>query len=135
MSERSAISELVTPFRETAAEAARLLKHLGARLDVFSLELARDLGAVSRDAQAFAGGVRDQAVALRRATPRAAKLAQPPPRSSRASAGCGSPLRRAASRRCAKRITATSHAAPPTPRPSCVVASRSSASSRRAVPI
>jgi len=76
MSERSAISELVTPFRETAAEAARLLKHLGARLDVFSLELARDLGAVSRDAQAFAGGVRDQAVALRRATPRAAKLAQ-----------------------------------------------------------
>ncbi|MEO8698687.1 MAG: AarF/ABC1/UbiB kinase family protein [Kofleriaceae bacterium] len=62
--------------RETAVQTARLVKHLGARIDAFSLDLARDVGAVSRDAQAFAGEVRDQANTLRRATPRAARLAQ-----------------------------------------------------------
>jgi ubiquinone biosynthesis protein len=66
----------MSEFTEAISEAAQLIKRLGARLDDFSLELARDLGAVTRDAQAFAGGVRDQAVALKRATPRAAKLAQ-----------------------------------------------------------
>lgn len=64
------------PIRDTAAEAARFLKHLGARLDAFSLELARDLGAVTRDAQAFADAARGQATTFYRATPRAAKLAQ-----------------------------------------------------------
>nr|MBA3499281.1 hypothetical protein [Deltaproteobacteria bacterium] len=63
-------------FSEAISEAAQLIKRLGARLDELSLELARDLGAVTRDAQAFAGAARDQAVTLKRATPRAAKLAQ-----------------------------------------------------------
>jgi predicted unusual protein kinase regulating ubiquinone biosynthesis (AarF/ABC1/UbiB family) len=62
--------------RDTAVQTARLVKHLGARLDAFSLDLARDVGAVTRDAQAFAGGVIDQATTIRRATPRAARLAR-----------------------------------------------------------
>lgn len=66
----------MSEFSSTLSEAARLLKHLGTRLDTFSLELARDVGVVTREAQAFAGAARDQAVAIRRATPRAAKLAQ-----------------------------------------------------------
>ncbi|MBA3395251.1 MAG: AarF/ABC1/UbiB kinase family protein [Deltaproteobacteria bacterium] len=73
---RAAFGELVAPLRETAIEAGRLVQHLGARLDTLSLDIARDVGAVSRDAQAFAGAARDQATTLVRATPRAAKLAQ-----------------------------------------------------------
>ncbi len=73
---QEALADIVTPLRETAVEAARLLKHLGTRLDTFSLELARDLGAVSRDAQALATAARDHATTYARATPRAAKLAQ-----------------------------------------------------------
>ncbi len=73
---RSALEQVLAPLKETAVTTAQLVKHLGARLDAFSLELARDVGAVSRDAQAFAGAARDQATTLRRATPRAARLAQ-----------------------------------------------------------
>jgi len=76
---RAAIGQLVAqlrPLRDTAVEAARLVKHLGSRLDTLSLDLARDVGAVTRDAQAFAGAARDQATTLYRATPRAARLAQ-----------------------------------------------------------
>ena len=67
---------MTAPIRDTAVEAAGLLQHLGTRLDAFSLELARDLGAVSRDAQAFAGAAHEQATTIARATPRAARLAK-----------------------------------------------------------
>ena len=72
----SQLDDTISMVRDTAVEAARLLKHLGARLDGISLDLARDLGNVSRDAEAFVGAAVDQANTLRRATPRAAKLAQ-----------------------------------------------------------
>jgi predicted unusual protein kinase regulating ubiquinone biosynthesis (AarF/ABC1/UbiB family) len=68
--------ELFAPLRETAAETLRLLRHLGSRLDAMSLDLARDLGAVTRDLQAFANLAQVRASTLHRATPRAAKLAQ-----------------------------------------------------------
>jgi ubiquinone biosynthesis protein len=73
---RSLLEQLLEPLKETAFETARLVKHLGLRLDAFSLDLARDLGSVTRDAQAFAGSAREQAATLRRATPRTARLAQ-----------------------------------------------------------
>ena len=61
---RSLLEQLLEPLKETAIETARLVKHLGMRLDAFSLDLARDLGSVTRDAQAFAGSARDQAATL-----------------------------------------------------------------------
>ena len=73
---RSLLEQLLEPLKETAVETARLVKHLGVRLDAFSLDLARDIGSVARDAQAFAGSARDQATTLARATPRTARLAQ-----------------------------------------------------------
>ena len=69
-------AELLGPLRETALETVRLVRHLGERLDAMSLDFARDLGAVTRDAQAFANLAQDRATTLYRATPRAAKLAQ-----------------------------------------------------------
>ena len=54
----------------------QLVKNFGARLDALSLDLARDLGNVTRDAQAFADLASDRATTLYRATPRAARLAQ-----------------------------------------------------------
>lgn len=72
----SEFETLIQPLRETAAETLRLLSHLGGRLDALSLDLARDLGEVTRDAQAFATAVRDRTTTVYRATPRAAKLAQ-----------------------------------------------------------
>ena len=69
-------AELLGPLRETALETVRLVRHLGERIDAMSLDLARDLGAVTRDAQAFANLAQDRATTLYRATPRAAKLAQ-----------------------------------------------------------
>jgi ubiquinone biosynthesis protein len=57
--------------RGTALTTARLVRRLGTRLDAFSLDLARDLGAVHRDARAFAG----ELGTLVRATPRAARIA------------------------------------------------------------
>jgi len=72
----SDFEQLIQPLRETATETLRLLKHLGGRLDAFALDLARDVGTVSRDAQAFANAVTDRTTTVYRATPRAAKLAQ-----------------------------------------------------------
>src|SRR4051794_17258251 len=94
---RATLAHLAQPLRDTAVSTARLVKHVGTRLDALSLDLARDVGAVSRDAQALAGAARDQAQTvfdqaqtvfgqaqtafdqaqtLYRATPRAARLAQ-----------------------------------------------------------
>jgi ubiquinone biosynthesis protein len=73
---RGPLAQLLAPLRDTAATTARLVKHLGVRLDALSLDLARDLGAVTRDVQSLAGAARDHAQTLVRATPRAAKLAQ-----------------------------------------------------------
>src|SRR6187551_3651818 len=70
------LESLLQPLRDTATETLRLLKHLGGRLDAFALDLARDVGTVSRDAQAFATTVQDRTTTFYRATPRAAKLAQ-----------------------------------------------------------
>ena len=68
--------QIFAPLRDAAVSSARLVQHLGARLDALSLDLARDLGAVTRDAQSLAGAARDHAQVLVRATPRAARLAQ-----------------------------------------------------------
>lgn len=73
---RATLEQLLEPLRETASETVRLLRKLGSRLDAFSLDLARDVGTVTRDAQAFATAVGDRTTTLVRATPRAAKLAQ-----------------------------------------------------------
>jgi len=70
------LEHLLAPLRATAFQTARLVKTLAQRLDALSLDLARDAGAVTRDAQAFAGAARDQATTIYRATPRAARLAQ-----------------------------------------------------------
>ncbi len=64
--------QLLAPLRE----AGKLVKHLGARLDALSLDLARDVGAVTRDAQAFANAAQERATTAYRATPRAARLVQ-----------------------------------------------------------
>ncbi len=79
---RVTLADVLAPFKETAVETARLLKNVGARIDALSLDLARDVGDVARDAQAFATAAReqfvsarDQAQTLYRATPRAARLA------------------------------------------------------------
>ncbi len=62
--------------RHTVTTTAQLVGRVGARLDQISVEVARDVGAVTRDARAFAGTARDQATTMRRATPRAIKLAK-----------------------------------------------------------
>ena len=56
------LEELLQPLRETAASTAKLLQHLGTRLDALALDLARDGGTVVRNAQAFATAARDEAV-------------------------------------------------------------------------
>lgn len=80
---RVTLADVLAPLKETAAETARLLRNVGARLDALSIDLARDVGDVARDAQAFATAAmnqfeiaREQAQTIYRATPRAAKLAQ-----------------------------------------------------------
>src|SRR4029079_4652272 len=62
--------------RQSLRDAARLVRHLGARLGAFSPDLARDVGAVARDAQAFADAAIERATLFKRATPRALRLAQ-----------------------------------------------------------
>ena len=57
-------------------ETARLLKHLGGRIDAMSLDLARDVGAVTRDAQAFAHLAQERASMVARATPRTVRIVQ-----------------------------------------------------------
>ncbi len=66
----------IQELRDTAVATALLVKRLGLRLDALALDLARDAGAVTREARGLAGAARDQAAALYRATPRAARLAQ-----------------------------------------------------------
>src|SRR5262249_36498626 len=68
--------QLVGPLRDTAVTTGRLVHRVGTWLDALSLDLARDLGAVSRDAHSLAEAAREHAQALARATPRTARLAQ-----------------------------------------------------------
>ena len=70
------IAQLLAPVREAAVATARLIKNVGARVDALSLELARDVGAVARDAQALRDAAVSTTQTIKRATPRAAKLAQ-----------------------------------------------------------
>ncbi len=72
----AATQNLIDQLRDTAVSTARLVRHVGARLDSLSLDLARDLGSVSRDARSFAATAQDRATLLYRATPRAARVAQ-----------------------------------------------------------
>src|SRR5262245_8742764 len=72
---RSALDQILGPLRDTAAASVRWVHHVGVRLDAMSLDLARDLGAVTRDAQALADAARGHAETLARATPRTARLA------------------------------------------------------------
>ncbi|MDB4954315.1 MAG: transporter [Myxococcales bacterium] len=69
---RTALDQL----RETALHAARLVQHVGTRLDAMSLDLARDGGAIVRNAVAFAGAAHGKATTFVRATPRVTRLAQ-----------------------------------------------------------
>ncbi|MEO8842999.1 MAG: AarF/ABC1/UbiB kinase family protein [Kofleriaceae bacterium] len=70
------VDQLLAPVREAALGAARLVKHLGVRLDAMALDLARDGGAIVRNAQAFGGAASDQVTTILRATPRMTKLGQ-----------------------------------------------------------
>jgi ubiquinone biosynthesis protein len=70
------IDELLQPLRDTAQFTARLVKNVAVRIDALSLELARDGGAIVRNAQALAGATRDGALSAKRATPRVARIAQ-----------------------------------------------------------
>lgn len=70
------LEELLQPLRDTALYTARLVKNVGIRIDAMSVDLARDGGAIVRNAQALAGAARDQANTVGKATPRVAKLAQ-----------------------------------------------------------
>lgn len=70
------LEELLQPLRETATFTARLVKNVGVRIDALSLDLARDGGAIVRNAQALAGAARDQAASVGKATPRMARIAQ-----------------------------------------------------------
>ncbi len=62
--------------RATVVSTAQLVGRVGQRLDAFSLELARDVGAVTRETRAFVTTARDQAATMKRATPRTVKLAK-----------------------------------------------------------
>ena len=54
------LANVVSGIRATAASTARLLARLGTRIDALSLDLARDAGAIARNAQAFADAARDK---------------------------------------------------------------------------
>ena len=98
---RAALEQLLSRCATRAVHTARLVKHVGARLDAMSLDLARDAGAVVRNAQALRGcarAMRGDDVHARDAA-RDAASRRPRRRCSRASAGCGSPRPRAATRR------------------------------------
>ena len=70
------LEQLLRPVRETALEVARLVKNVGVRIDAMSVDVARDAGAVVRNAQAFGVSARDQSTTAARATPRVARIAQ-----------------------------------------------------------
>jgi ubiquinone biosynthesis protein len=73
---RTALEQLLQPVKETAAYTARLVKHVGTRIDAMSLDIARDAGAVVRNAHAIADAAMGQATTMSRATPRVARIAQ-----------------------------------------------------------
>ena len=73
---RTALEQLLQPVRETAAHAAELVKHLGMRIDAMSIDLAKDTGAIVRNAKGLADAAKDQASTVSRATPRVARIAQ-----------------------------------------------------------
>jgi ubiquinone biosynthesis protein len=57
-------------------DLVRLLKHVGTRLDAMSIDLARDAGAIVRNAQALTDAINTQVTTVVHATPRVTKLAQ-----------------------------------------------------------
>jgi hypothetical protein len=52
---RTALEQLLKPVKDTAAYTAQLVKHVGTRLDVMSLDIARDAGAIAGGNHAAAG--------------------------------------------------------------------------------
>jgi ubiquinone biosynthesis protein len=73
---RTALEQLLQPVKDTAAYTARLVKHVGERLDAMSLDIARDTGAIVRNARGLADAAKDQATTVSRATPRVVRIAQ-----------------------------------------------------------
>src|SRR5439155_6579809 len=73
---RATIEQLLRPVLEAATHTARLVKHVGVRLDAMSVDLARDGGAIVRNAQGLVDSARDHATTLTRATPRVSRIAQ-----------------------------------------------------------
>ncbi len=61
---------------ELALGVAKLVKHVGLRVDALAFDLARDGGAVVRNAQALGDAAHDQFTTAVRATPRVTRLAQ-----------------------------------------------------------
>ncbi|CAN5468834.1 hypothetical protein BH11MYX1_BH11MYX1_34350 [soil metagenome] len=76
MTNQELFAELRAPVREAALGVANLVKHLGVRVDALAFDLARDGGAVVRNARALGGAAHDQFATVVRATPRVTKLAQ-----------------------------------------------------------
>jgi len=72
MTNAELMEQLMAPVRE----AARLVKHVGTRLDAMALDLARDGGALVRNAQALGDAATEQVSTFVRATPRVTRLAQ-----------------------------------------------------------
>ena len=54
----------------------RMLKQVGTRLDAMSIDLARDAGAIVRNAQALTDSINAQVATITHATPRVSRLAQ-----------------------------------------------------------
>lgn len=73
---RAAAAQIAAPLREAAATTVKIVQQLGVRLDALSLDLARDLGAVTRDLQSLGGAATGHVQTWARATPRTARLAQ-----------------------------------------------------------
>lgn len=68
-----------TPFhriRASGVRGAQLVAQLASRIDALSTDLARDLGAVERNARRLATSLRDSAITVQLATPRIAQLAR-----------------------------------------------------------
>lgn len=76
MTHQELLAELLAPVRDAALGVAKLVKHVGVRVDALAFDLARDGGAVVRSAQALGGAAHDQLTTVVRATPRVTKLAQ-----------------------------------------------------------
>lgn len=76
MTHQELLAELLAPVRDAALGVAKLVKHVGVRVDALAFDLARDGGAVVRNAQALGGVAHDQFTTVVRATPRVTKLAQ-----------------------------------------------------------